>query len=166
MKYLLLGLSVAIGLSTATSATAGMSMAETPLMVPIHHFIDNFDKGDVKTAAKAFASGSVAIIDEFPPHIWVGAHALQQWSKTLEAVSKQEGDTDDAVTLGEATRADVNGDRGYVVVPAVFTYKEHGTAMRETAQMVYTLKQTGGLWLITGWTWVGTKPVPDAASAK
>ena len=161
MKFLLLGISVAIGLSAATAA-----MAETPLMAPIHQFIDNFDKGDAKTAAKAFAPGNVAIIDEVPPHNWIGAHALQQWSKDLAVVSKKVGFTDEAVTLGEATREDVNGDRGYVVVPATFSYKEHGTAMREPAQMVYALKNAGGHWLITGWTWVGGTPQPDAAPAK
>jgi len=112
MKVLLLGISVAIGMTAATAA-----MAETPLMAPIHQFIDNFDKGDVKTAAKAFAPTGVAIIDEVPPHSWVGAHALQQWSKDLDAVSKKAGFTDEAVTLGATTREDVNGDRGYVVVP-------------------------------------------------
>jgi len=161
MKILLLGMSVAIGMAAATAA-----MAETPLMAPIHQFIDNFDKGDVKAAAKAFAPGGVAIIDEVPPHSWVGAHALQQWSKDLAAVSQKAGFTDEAVTLGEATREDVNGDRGYVVVPATFTYKEHGTAMREPAQMVYALTNAAGHWLITGWTWVGGTPQPDTAPAK
>jgi hypothetical protein len=160
MKRLLLAMSLAAGVSGATAARA-----ESPLMAPIHQFIDNFDKGDVKAAAKAFAP-SVTITDEVPPHIWVGAHALQQWSKDLAAVSKTAGYTDEAVTLGAPTREDVNGDRGYVVVPAIFSYKEHGAAMREPAQMVYALKNAAGHWLITGWTWVGGTAQPDPTPAK
>lgn len=148
-------------------ATSGAAMAtETPLMAPIHQFIDSFDKGDAKAAAKAFAPGSVSIIDEVPPHIWTGPAALQHWAKDLASASKAEGLTDEAVTLGTATREDINGDRGYVVVPAVFAYTEKGTPMREAAQMVYALKKTAQGWQITGWTWTGGTPAPAGAAAK
>ena len=156
MKYLLLGAGAVIGLSS----TAGAARAETPLMAPVHQFVDSFNKGDEKTAARAFAPGSVAIIDEVPPHVWSGADALRRWSRDLAAASKAGGLTDEAVTLGEATREDIDGNTGYVVVPAVFIYKEKGAAMREPAQMVYTLKRVSGHWLITGWTWVGGKDEP------
>jgi hypothetical protein len=157
MKHLLLGTGVAMALSSAAGVARA---AESPLMAPIHQFVDAFNKGDDKTAAKAFAPGDVSIVDEVPPHLWTGSGALQHWSKDLAAASKAGGYTDEAVTLGEATRADVNGTRGYVVVPAVFAFKEKGAAMREPAQMVYTLKQVSGRWLITGWTWVGGKEEP------
>ena len=154
MKRVLLGLAVTIGLCPAARA------ADTPLMAPIHQFVDAFNKGDDKTAAKAFAPGSISIIDEVPPHVWSGTGALPHWAKALEAGSKAEGLTDEGVTLGEPTRQDVNGNFGYVVVAATFTYKEKGKAMREPAQMVYSLKQLSGHWLITGWTWVGGKAEP------
>lgn len=159
MKYLLLGAYAVLGLSTEAAA-------ETPLMAPIHQFIDSFDKGDEKNAAKAFAPGSVSIIDEVPPHLWVGPHALQQWAKDLAAASGKDGLTDEAVTLGIAAREDINGDRGYVVVPAIFSFKQKGTAMREPAQMVYALKRSAGHWLIIGWTWTGGTPEAAAADAK
>ena len=163
MKAVLRGACAALVLS----ATGGAAMAaETPLMAPIHQFIDSFDKGDVKGAAKAFAPGSVSIIDEVPPHVWVGPAALQHWAKDLAAVSKAGGLTDEAVTLGAATREDINGDRGYVVVPAVFAYTEKGAPMREPAQMVYALQKTAQGWLITGWTWTGGTPAPASAAAK
>ncbi|HVJ54563.1 MAG TPA: hypothetical protein VM689_19030 [Aliidongia sp.] len=160
MKYLVLGAGVALGLYATAAA------AETPLMAPIHQFIDSFDKGDEKTAAKAFAPGGVAIIDEVAPHLWTGAHALQQWSKDLMADSGKEGLTDESVTLGTPTREDVNGDRGYLVVPATFAFKQKGAAMSEAAQMVVALKQSGGHWLITGWAWAGGTPQPATAAAK
>jgi hypothetical protein len=36
-------------------------------MVPVHQFLDGFNKGDMKTAAAACAC-PVFIIDEVPPH--------------------------------------------------------------------------------------------------
>jgi hypothetical protein len=158
MKTMLLGAIAAMGLA------AGAARAETPLMAPIHQFIDNFNKGDQKTAAAAFAPTSLAIIDEVAPHVWVGPGALGDWARDLGAHDKSQGDTDQAVTLGQSTREIVSGDRGYVVVPATYTYKERGVAMREPAQMTYALQKGAGGWLITGWSWVGT--TPTAAPAK
>ena len=47
------------------------------------------------------------------------------------------------------------------MVPAVYTFKERGVAMREAAQMTFVLKKGAGGWLIHGWTWTG--PAPKAA---
>ena len=152
MKTVIFGAIVAIGL------TAGAAEAETPLMVPIHQFIDSFNKGDQKTAAAAFAPTSLAIIDEVAPHVWVGPDALRNWAKDLIVNDQSLGFTGEAVALGTSTREVVSGDRGYVVVPVVYTYKEHGVAIREAAQMTYALQKGSGGWLIAGWTWVGTTP--------
>lgn len=154
MKQLLLGMAIAIGACSMARA------ADAPLMAPVHLFVDAFNKGDEKTAAKAFAPGKISIIDEVPPHVWSGTSALRHWAHDLEAISKAAGYTDESVTLGEATRQDVNGNFGYVVVPATFAFKEKGKPMREPAQMVFSLKKRSGHWLITGWTWVGGKEEP------
>jgi hypothetical protein len=45
------------------------------------------------------------------------------------------------VTLSAPTRVETTGDRAYVVVPAVYVFKERGVAMRETAQMTFALKK-------------------------
>ena len=48
-------------------------------------------------------------------------------------------------TGGQDRRADtdrVSGDVAYVVVPAVYTFKEAGAAKRESAQMTFTLKKS------------------------
>jgi hypothetical protein len=162
MKYLMLAAGAVFGLSSMAMPAA----AETPLMGPIHQFLDSFDKGDQKTAAKAFAPTGVVIIDEFPPHLWAGPRALSQWSKDLVAANGKQGLAAVKVTLGTATREDIDGDSGYVVVPAVFSFTEKGTAKREAAQMVYTLKQAAGHWLITGWAWTGGTIQPAEGPAQ
>jgi hypothetical protein len=60
------------------------------------------------------------------------------------------------------TRTEVNGDQVYVVIPAVYTFKERGVAMRESAQMTFALRKGPGGWLIHGWTWTGAKPTASA----
>ncbi len=139
----------------------GLAMAaDAELMSPIHQFIDDFNKGDAKGAAAAFAPTDLAITDEVAPHIWRGKTAFQTWSKALAADSKKNGETDESVTLGDPTYTVVSGRRAYVVVPATFDFKQKGAAMRETAQMVYVLQKGAAGWKIASWTWAGSTPAP------
>ena len=75
----------------------------------------------------------------------------------LERHDKKRGITDQKVSLGAVTRVEVDGAGAYVVVPSVYTFKERGAAMKETAQMTFTLKKGAGGWLFHGWTWTGPK---------
>jgi len=48
-------------------------------------------------------------------------------------------------------------------VPAVYTFKEKGVAMSESAQFTFTLQKDASGWLIHGWTWTGPKAAKAAA---
>ena len=160
MRYLTTGAVVCLLIGAAASAQT----PEAQLMAPIQKFIDSFNKGDAAGAAATHATGAdLTIIDEVSPYLWRGAQALQAWSADLESDAKKGGLTDQVVTISAPTRAETNGDQAYVVVPAVYTFKERGVAMREAAQMTFVLKQGAGGWLIHGWTWTGPKPQKVAA---
>lgn len=160
-------------LTLVTLACASLSVplgAQTPdaqLTAPIQKFMDSFNKGDVAGAAATHAAGAdLTILDEVPPFLWRGAKAFQEWSTALDSASKQAGITDQMVTISAPTRTETSGDSAYVIVPAVYTYKEKGVAMREAAQMTFVLKKGASGWLIHGWTWTGPKPQRAAAPAK
>ena len=93
-----------------------------------------------------------------PPFLWRGAEALKTWAADLERDAKKHGITDQKVSIGSATRVEMDGDNAYVIVPAVYTFKQTGVAMRESAQMTFSLKKGAAGWLIHGWTWTGPKP--------
>jgi hypothetical protein len=157
-----LGTIAVLGISVA----AGAATPEAQLLAPIRLMVDSFNKGDMKTAATAVAPAGIVIIDDAPPHVWAGPDAFESWSKALEAADQTEGITDDLETNGKPTRVVVNEDRGYVVLPAVYTFKRKGVAMREVAQIVYTLQKGASGWLVTGFSWVGTKPKPMTDAPK
>jgi len=143
-------------------ALGAVAVAATPdpqLLAPIQKFIDSFNKGDAAGAAATHAADAV-IIDEVPPYLWRGGQAFQAWSADLDKDAKARGITDQAVTIGAPTREEVSGDHAYVVVPAVYAFKERGVAMRESAQFAFALRKGAGGWLIHGWTWTGPKPGP------
>jgi ketosteroid isomerase-like protein len=157
MRYLTLG--AVVWLVMGAAATAQTTDAQ--LMAPIQKFIDAFNKGDMAAASATHAAeADLVIIDEVPPYLWRGSQAFKAWSADLDSDAKKQGITEPMVTISAPTRTETNGDHAYVVVPAIYTYRQGGMAMREQAQMTVTLQKGAGGWLIHGWTWTGPKPRP------
>ena len=137
---------------------------DAEVMGPITKFMETFNKGDVAGAASTHAAGGdVVIVDEVPPFVWRGPGAFQGWAGDLAAYDKKNGISDEHVAISAATRTEVDGDRAYVIVPAVYTFKQGGAAMRASAQMTFALKKESAGWLIQAWTWTGGKARKTAA---
>jgi hypothetical protein len=156
MRYLTLGV---VAGCVLTGVAVRAQSPDPQVMAPINKFIDAFNKGDTAGAAATHAAEpDLVIIDEVPPFHWSGPKAFQMWAADLEGDSKKNGMTDEKVTIGKATRVETDGGSAYVIVPSTFSFRQKGVAMRETAQMTFTLKKGAGGWLIHGWTWTGPKP--------
>ncbi len=157
MKHRMLGvvLTVVLGASAVAAAT------DPQIVAPLHKFADRFNKGDVAGAAATHAAtDDLTIVDEVPPYAWHGPQAFSTWASALESHDKANGITDEKVTIGDATRVESDGQQAYVIVPAVYEFKQHGKAMHEKAQMTFVLKKDPGGWMIHGWTWTGPKARP------
>jgi hypothetical protein len=102
----------------------------------------------------------VSILDEVSPYLWRGPQAFKAWSTDLGSDAKERGITEQVVEISDPTRVESNGDHAYVVVPAVYTFKEQGKAMREPAHFVFALQKGASGWLIHGWAWTGPKAAP------
>ena len=162
MKLLMLfGAVVVVGMSAA----AGAATPAAEAMVPVRAFIDSFNKGDTKAAAAQTSPDGMSIIDEIAPFTWSGPKAFDTWGKALDDSDKAAGNTDALITDGKPIRVEVSADRAYVVLPAVYTFKQKDVAMRETAQMALTLQKGKTGWLITSFAWSGAKPKPVVAAA-
>jgi hypothetical protein len=145
----------------ASGLLAGVGLAAAgDVTTPIHQFIDGFNSGDTRSAFAAYASGDIVIVDEFAPHRWVGPHAAQEWAADYDKHAQATGVTDGMVKYGAPTRTEIEGKSAYVIVPTVYTYKEHGKPIAEEGQMTFVLKLEAGGWKISGWTWSGGKPHP------
>jgi ketosteroid isomerase-like protein len=143
---------LAVGLTVLAQGTTG-GADNKAVMAAVHRFVDAFNKGDTKTATAACAD-ETAIIDEFPPHEWHGAGACGKWMADYDADAKKNSITDGVVTVGTPKHVDVTADRAYVVVPADYTYKKAGKAVKEIGSIfTVTLKKGAAGWRITGWAW-------------
>jgi len=162
MRYLTFGAIVCVCMGTAVHAQT----PDPQVVAPINAFIDAFNKGDVAGAAATHAAGAdLAIVDEVSPYLWRGPQAFQKWAADLEADAKKQGISDQKVTISPPTRVETNGSEAYVIVPAVYTLKQGGVAMRGNAQMAFVLKKDAAGWLIHSWTWTGPKVQKAPASA-
>lgn len=163
MRYLILGVVAWVFLGAAASA----QQTNTELMAPIQKFMDTFNKGDMAGAEATHAAvPDLTIIDEVPPYHWSGPGAFKAWSTDLDSDSKKQGMTEMMASVSAPTRVETNGDRAYVIVPAVLTYKVKGVAMRSTAQMTFVLQKGTAGWLIHGWTWTSPRAKPAPARTK
>jgi len=145
------------GLALPMPALAQNAAVEAPIAA----FANSFNKGDIP-GARATHETLVTITDEVAPYHWAGPGAFDAWLAALGADSAAKGVTDESVTIGKATRTLVSGAQAYVIVPAVYRFKQKGVAMSETAQFTFVLHQEGTRWKIRGWTWTG----PDATPVK
>jgi ketosteroid isomerase-like protein len=145
---------VGAALVLATSLAAPVAGAENAnVMTPIRQFVDGFNREDAKAIAAACAP-EASIIDDFPPHAWLGLNACAKWFSAFEAYAQRTGITGSIVTLGRPWQVSVTGDRAYVVVPATYAYKEQGKAKIETGSVfTLALQKTATGWLIAGWAW-------------
>jgi hypothetical protein len=150
-----------------TGTPAFAQSPDAAVMVPITTFIAAFNKGDMAGAAATHAADAdLVIVDEVAPYAWHGLQAFHDWAASLAADDAKAGNTDQKVVIAAARRIEMAGDAAYVIVPAVYTFKAKGVAMREPAQMTFTLKKGPSGWLIHGWTWTGPKPSKVAPAAK
>jgi hypothetical protein len=153
MRSLIGGIAVMAALMVLGHPTPAGASEQSAVWATVHQFIDSFNKGDEKTGEAACASQAY-IMDEFAPHQWIGADACTVWAHAYDANAAANGITDGFVALGTPWIVDVTGDRGYIVAPATYTYKQHGKPVTESGSVfTVVLKKAAAGWRITGWTW-------------
>lgn len=122
---------------------------ETDAMVPVHQFVDGFNKGDLKRAIAACAD-EASVIDDFSPHVWKGCG---NWAQGFEGVAKKENITEAKIAELNPRHVDVTGDRAYVVASVTLVYKVKGTPKELPSIFTASLHKEAGGWRITGWAW-------------
>ena len=125
---------------------------------PVRAFIDAFNVGDSARGFAAYAPGSISIIDEFAPHLWIGPDAAHAWAAGYDAHARATGVRGGHVGYSPPTRVEVTGRSAYIIMPTVFTYKLRGRPQVEEATLNAVTRLTPGGWKIVGWTWTGVAP--------
>jgi ketosteroid isomerase-like protein len=118
----------------------------------LEQWVSSFNKGDLQAMAARCTEQST-IIDDFPPHAWLGTGACGKWATDFQNFAKEGGITAPTVTLGKPLHLDISSDRAYVVVPAKFAYQQKGKPVLENAIVTLALQKYTAGWYIAGWAW-------------
>ena len=135
-------------------STAPMPLPETaePIAV-VRHYIESFNRGDVKGMAAAFAVPG-SILDGMAPHVWHGPTATEDWYRDVLVEGEHAGASGYVVTVGEPRHVNVTGDNAYVVLPASMTFKVRGTEITQTgAIFTVALRKLNDGWRLASWAW-------------
>jgi hypothetical protein len=125
----------------------------TDAMATVTKAVMAFNRGDVKGFA-ALCTSPASVIDDFPPHSWLGANACDAWAATLVAANKASDISSATVLLGTPWHVDVTGSRAYIVVPASYHYNMKGRPVKESGSVfTIVLTKTAKGWLMSAWSW-------------
>jgi ketosteroid isomerase-like protein len=139
-------------LTALAAATPAVASDASDIVTTVNAYNDAVNKNDLPGAAGYYAPAA-SIIDEFTPHIWMGAKAFEQWGADYGAFATAQKMTDPIVTLGKPRHVMVEGDRAYAIFPATFKFKRAGKPVAEPSLWTFALQKIDGKWKIAAWSW-------------
>jgi hypothetical protein len=121
----------------------------TDIMAAINAQNDALNRNDIKASAAVYAPQAV-IIDEFAPHVWQGADAFHGWLDSFGVDAKARGVEAVGVKFSRPWHVMAQRDRGYAVIPAVYSYKLKGKLVHERGIQTFAMQKIGADWKIAG----------------
>lgn len=137
-----------------TPAQAGPAEDATAAIMT---WMDKFNAGDMN-AFKAAHSQNTVIIDEFGPHLWIGADAPQRWLEDYGKDAAAKGITGGRLDYASPIRADSTGSSAYVVLPTIYRFQQGGKMKSAAGHMTFVMTRAGNDWKIASWTYSAPEP--------
>jgi hypothetical protein len=114
---------------------------------------------DESALAGVFADGEVTIIENFPPHLFVGPNAAADWlagmCDHLEAVSGLEHRFGPACDFSRA------GPLAFFTLPTEWKGLARGRRFHERGGWAFVLVEIGAEWRVKGYAWAVTEISAD-----
>jgi hypothetical protein len=128
--------------------------AGTGPMVAVRQFVEGFNSDDVDRMQAACVD-ETSIIDDFPPHEWMGRGATTRWYREMAGMAAGYGMSDWSVALDEPRHVAVSDRNAYVVVPIDVRWLQDGAPVERTGSMTVALRERAEGWRISAcaWTW-------------
>jgi hypothetical protein len=151
LRRILASLCLLMTIGTATAAEP-TSDDKARVVSLVKEAVDAWSRNDIE-GAKRHMSPSVVLLDSTAPYIFQGPTAVADWVKAYAVESKALDISDSWQTLGEPTEVDVDGTHAYVVLPAVYGFKQHGEPVRVNATVTVVLGKSSKDWSFLAWNW-------------
>jgi hypothetical protein len=136
--------------------TQALSSDETEVLSRIQQTIDAANRNIDSAPASNFMP-SVVLVDDLAPYVFRGpaADAILEWRNAYGVDSEKNSITDFSMKLLKPRRVEVSGDRAYIVLPAVYSFKQRLKPMQKRGTITATLERLDKKWLIATWSWAG-----------
>jgi hypothetical protein len=137
-------------------ATPALASDEMDVLSRMQQTIDAANR-NIDAAVAGNFMPSVVLVDDLAPYVFRGpaADAILEWSNAYGADSAKNSITDFSMKLLKPRRVKVSGDRAYIVLPAVYSFKQRLKPMQKRGTITATLERVDKKWLIATWSWAG-----------
>ena len=131
-----------------------MTEAGNGPMSAIRRFVQGFNNDDAEEMQATWADDA-ALIDDFPPHRWIGPGVASRWYRDMAAWATGYDMADWSVELDEPRHLTVSDRDAYVVVAFVARWLEEGAPAERAGSIAASLRELEGQWRISAlaWTW-------------
>jgi len=100
-------------------------------MAVVHQWSASFNSGDLTTVTSICAADAI-VLDDFPPHVWLGPAACSRWFKDFQAYAAKANITDANIALGKASHVEFDSGYAYLVAPVTLSFTRSGKLVTET----------------------------------
>jgi len=166
IRLVLALLALPLTASRAAAATSDTTAIDTAAVLAptrafvraLNHYVDSMPAG--------VFTDDVAILDDFAPYSWTGAHAVADWYAGLLGRTPEERATTGTraihghVTVGAPHYLRVSGDSAYFVLSATYTWMDGTTPVRQRGAWTFAERRVSGHWLIAGQGWAIVSGAP------
>ena len=125
------------------------------LLEPIEkvaRFIETADRAYLA----AFAQSGVVIIENFPPHLFEGADAVERWSQTISRWHQPPSTLVLKHRFGAPQDLRVQDGTAFVSLPTHWTITEDDEVIEEDGGWAFTLTQEPDGWKVRAYGWAVT----------
>jgi hypothetical protein len=118
------------------------------ILAAVDAAIAAINSGSVADAKAAYAEAPAAITDDFPPFLWSGKNAVEDYSRDLKAVLSKYNITDWRFQRHQPRYVAATEDHAWLVVPASFPFLMNGKTQSVAGDWIFVLIKQDGRWRV------------------
>ena len=134
--------------AVATAARAQATKTDPAILAAVDAAIAAINAGSVADAKAAYADPPAAITDDFPPFVWSGRNAVEEYSRDLKEILTKLKITEWRFQRHQPRYVAATEDHAWLVVPASFPFLMDGKTQSVAGDWIFVLVKQDGRWRV------------------
>jgi hypothetical protein len=132
----------------AMVAHAEAPQTDPAILAAVDAAIAAINSGSVDDAKAAYADPPAAITDDFPPFVWSGKNAVEEYSHDLKEVLTKLKITQGRFQRHQPRYVAATENRAWLVVPTSFPFLMDGKTQSVAGDWIFVLIKQDGKWRV------------------